>query len=94
MKRMTIQGYTPPPPVDPADAGLPPRPELPTRDGLMRIKFIGRFTLTDAWGSEALIQFGKRWARAALAMQDVEIHVLTTERDALKAELDELRASR
>ncbi len=87
---MTIDRYVPPAPPAPND-GLPLMLPLPPRDGLMRIKFIGKFSLTDAWSSETLVAFAKRYARAALVAQDMEVHVLRTERDALKAELDQLR---
>lgn len=89
MKRMTIERYVPPAPPEPND-GLPPMLPLPEREGRMQIKFLGRSSFIDAWSSEGLVKFAKKYARACCAALDVEIDVLKTERDALKQRLDEL----
>lgn len=91
MKRMTIQRYVAPAPTESAD-GLAPMLPLPAADGRMQILFIGKRSFVDAWSSETLIKFSRAYARTCCAALDIEIDVLKTERDALKAQLDELRA--
>lgn len=92
-KRMVIERYVPAAEPVPSD-GLPPMPALPPRDGVMAARFIGKPIQVDAWNSESLVRLAKTYGRACLVSQDMEIHVLKTERDALRAELDELRGSR
>ena len=89
MKRMVIERYVPA--AAPAiNDGLPPMPPLPERDGRMPIKFIGRASHIDAWGSETVIQFARQYGRACAASLDIEIDVLKVERDALRTRLLEV----
>lgn len=89
MKRMVIERYMPA--AEPArDDGLPPMLALPARDGRMPIKFIGRSSHIDGWGSETVISFARTYGRTCAAALDIEIAVLKVERDALKARLQEL----
>ena len=89
MKRMVIERYVPA--AEPArNDGLPPMPALPARDGRMPIKFIGRSSHIDAWGSETVITFARQYARTCAAALDVEIGVLKVERDTLRSRLLEV----
>lgn len=89
-KRMTIARYTPN--ADPISSdGLAPMPPMPPRDGTIRTSFIGKQIQVDAYCSDSLVTFAKTYARTCLVAQDMEIDVLKTERDALLAQLKELR---
>ena len=95
MKRMTIQGWRAPDPhAEPASDGLPAMQPLPAPDGKMQSTFIGKRTFINAWHSESVVAIAKTYARTCCAALDIEIDVLKTERDGLKAQLDELRAER
>lgn len=90
MKRMHIERYVPAAP--PAlDDGFPPVPCLPPRDGQIPIKFLGRPSHIDAWGSETVIAFARQYGRTCVADLDIEVAALTAERDVLMARLDELQ---
>jgi hypothetical protein len=91
MKRMVIERYVPPAP--PETDGLPPLPSLPPRDGTIPTKLIGKRIYVDAWARDSINSFAKGYARTCCAALDVEIDVLKTERDGLKAELERLRES-
>lgn len=74
-----------------ADDGLPPLPPLPRADCLRPKRVVRLMTDVDAYFGETVCNYARGYARTCLVAQDMEIHVLKSERDALKAELDELR---
>jgi hypothetical protein len=88
MKRMQIVGYQH---QEMVKDGLPPLPVMPPHSGLMRRKVVGRFMTTDGWDAQALCDFAKLYGRTCATALDTEIAVLKAERDALKAQLDELQ---
>lgn len=89
-KRMIIERYVPASEPVPSD-GLAPMPALPPRDGVIAANFIRKPIQVDAWNSESLVRFTKTYARTCLVAQDMELDVLRSERDALRAQLNELR---
>ncbi len=89
MKRMVIERYVPPAPSAQND-GLAPMPALPAADGKLAIRFIGRRSYIDGFGSETVIGFARTYARTCCATLDVEIDVLKAERDALRNRLLEV----
>ena len=90
MQRMTIVGHHLQAEKPPAD-GLPALQAMPPRDGTIGTRFIGKPIRVDAWCIEAVQGYAKQYGRTCAAALDLEIHVLRTERDALKARLDELQ---
>lgn len=73
-----------------ADDGLPPMPPLPRADW-QRPKRVVRLTIdVDAFSGESMCLYARSYARTCLVAQDMEMHVVKAERDALKSRLDEI----
>jgi len=87
-QRMQVRGFLH---EELADDGLPPLPQLPPGDWQLPKKVVGLRMHVNAYSGATVCGLMRTYARTCLVAQDMEIHVLTTERDALKAELDELR---
>lgn len=88
MKRSQVLGHI----YEPmADDGLPAMPRLPRADWQRPKRVVGLVVDVDAFSGETLCNYARGYARTCLVAQDMEIHVLKVERDALKAQLDELR---
>ena len=88
--RMQIRGFLH---EELADDGLPPMPQLPPGDWQMPKRVVGLRMGTDAYSAASVCSIARNYARTCLVAQDMEIHVLTAERDALKTQLDELRGN-